>query len=80
MSVRRGNLTFRCFFSDEGVYSNRHHWGEFVMKIRAVVEYDAETQGYAVYCPELPGCASAGDTEEDALETIREAILLYLKP
>jgi len=50
------------------------------MKIRAIVEYDAETRSYAAYCPELPGCASAGDTEEEALENIKEAISLYLEP
>lgn len=50
------------------------------MKLRAVVEYDKETESYAVYCPELPGCASAGDTEEEALENIKEAIGLYLEP
>ncbi|MBI4216957.1 MAG: type II toxin-antitoxin system HicB family antitoxin [Chloroflexi bacterium] len=50
------------------------------MKLRVVVEYDAEVGSYAVYCPELPGCTSAGDTEEEALENIKEAIALYLEP
>ena len=50
------------------------------MKIRVVVEYDEETKSYAVYCPELPGCASAGDTQDGALENIKEAIALYLEP
>ena len=50
------------------------------MKIRAIIEYDAETQSYAVYCPELPGCASAGGSEEEVLENIKEAIALYLEP
>lgn len=50
------------------------------MKFRAVVEYDREVDSYAVYCPELPGYASAGDTEEEALLNIREAIALYLEP
>jgi predicted RNase H-like HicB family nuclease len=50
------------------------------MKLRVVVEYDPEVKSYAVYCPELPGCASAGDTEEEALENIKEAIALYLEP
>ncbi len=50
------------------------------MKLRAVVEYDPKTKSYAVYCPELPGCASAGDTEEEALENIKEAIALYIEP
>ncbi len=50
------------------------------MKVRAVVEYDPETKSYAVFCPELPGCASAGDTEDKALENIKGAIALYLEP
>ncbi len=50
------------------------------MRLRAVVEYDNEADGYAVYCPELPGCTSAGDTQEEALENIKEAIALYLEP
>jgi predicted RNase H-like HicB family nuclease len=28
----------------------------------------------------LPGCCSAGDTEEEALKNAREAIVLYLEP
>ncbi|MBM4406150.1 MAG: type II toxin-antitoxin system HicB family antitoxin [Chloroflexi bacterium] len=50
------------------------------MKFRAVVEFDPETKSYGVYCPELPGCASAGDTEQEALANIKEAIALYLEP
>lgn len=50
------------------------------MKFRVVIEYDPETGGYAAYCPELPGCCSAGDTEEEALANAREAIALFLEP
>ena len=50
------------------------------MKFRVVVEYDSETKGYAAYCPELPGCCSAGDTEKEALENAKEAISLFLEP
>lgn len=50
------------------------------MKFRIVLEYDPETKSYAAYCPELPGCCSAGDTEEEALENVKEAISLYLEP
>ena len=50
------------------------------MKVRVVIEYDAEAGSYAAYCPELPGCASAGETENEALENVREAIELYLEP
>jgi len=50
------------------------------MQWRIIVERDSETGDYAVWCPELPGCASAGTTREEALESIREAIELYLQP
>jgi predicted RNase H-like HicB family nuclease len=50
------------------------------MKFRVVVEYDAKTRSYGAYCPELPGCASAGDAEKEVLENIKEAIALYLEP
>lgn len=50
------------------------------MKWRVVLEPDLETGEWAVWCPELPGCISAGETEAEALENIREAIELYLQP
>ena len=50
------------------------------MKWRVILERDPETEDRAVWCPELPGCTSAGITEDEALENIREAIELYLKP
>ncbi len=49
-------------------------------KWRVVLEQDSETGDWAAWCPELPGCTSAGTTEEEALENIREAIALYLQP
>jgi len=50
------------------------------MKWRVVLEQDSETGDWAVWCPELPGCTSAGETEEEALANIRETIELYLEP
>lgn len=50
------------------------------MKWRVILEQDRETGDWGIWCPELPGCASAGETEEEALENIREAIELYLEP
>ena len=49
------------------------------MKWRVILEWDGETRDWAVWCPELPGCTSAGETEDEALEGIREAIALYLE-
>ena len=48
------------------------------MTVRVVLERDSETGDYSAVCPELPGCASAGETEEEARTNIREAIGLYL--
>jgi len=50
------------------------------MKWRVILEKDAETGDWAVWRPELPGCASAGQTKKEALENIKEAIELYLEP
>jgi len=50
------------------------------MKFRVVLEYDTVAKSYSAVCPELPGCASAGDTEEEAHQNIEEGIRLYLKP
>ncbi len=35
-------------------------------------------EGYSVSCPVLPGCWSQGETEEDALKNIKDAIEEYL--
>jgi predicted RNase H-like HicB family nuclease len=50
------------------------------MTFRVVLEHDPETDDYSAVCPELPGCASAGESEEEARANIREAIELYLTP
>ena len=49
------------------------------MKFRVILE-PSEEGGYAVIVPCLPGCVSEGDTREEALKNIREAIELYLEP
>jgi predicted RNase H-like HicB family nuclease len=45
---------------------------------RAVLEFDPVAQSYSAVCPEWPGCASAGETEEEARQNVEEAIRLYL--
>ncbi len=40
---------------------------------------DEEVGGYIVSCPSLPGCFSQGDTIEEALENIKEAIQACLE-
>ena len=41
------------------------------MKLRLVVEQDLQTGRFSAVFPELPGCASAGDTEAEALTNAR---------
>jgi predicted RNase H-like HicB family nuclease len=49
------------------------------MKLRVVLE-PSEEGGFTAYVPSLPGCISEGDTREEALNNLREAIELYLEP
>jgi len=46
------------------------------MTYKVVVTHTDE--GYSVGCPELPGCWSEGETEEEAISNIRDAIQEYL--
>lgn len=49
------------------------------MNIKVILEED-EDGGYVVYAPSLNGCISQGDTKDEALINIKEAIELYLEP
>ena len=49
------------------------------MKLNVVFE-PSDEGGYTVFVPSLPGCISEGDTKEEALKNIKEAIELYLEP
>ena len=51
---------------------------------KKILLYDAvfekeEDGGYSVWIPDLPGCASQGDSLEQAIENIKEAAELYLE-
>lgn len=43
----------------------------------AVIEKDK--YGYYAFCPELQGCYTQGDTYEEALENIKDAIRLHIE-
>jgi len=49
------------------------------MKEYEVFLEEAEEGGYVVTCPALPGCISEGETREEALENIKDAIQGYLE-
>ena len=46
--------------------------------MKYTVELIQSEEGFAVGCPDLPGCWSQGATEEEALENIKLAITDYL--
>ena len=47
------------------------------MRVQVVLE-PSDEGGFTVYVPSLPGCISEGETVDQALANIREAIELYL--
>lgn len=50
-----------------------------VKKYAVILHSDTEDGGYWIECPSLPGCASQGDTVEEALEMIKDAIEGHLQ-
>lgn len=49
------------------------------MKLRVVLE-PSDEGGFTAIVPSLPGCLSEGDTREEALANVQDAIRLYLEP
>ena len=47
------------------------------MIYRVVIE-KGEDFGYVVHCPAIPGCHSQGNTVEEAIENIKDAIMACL--
>lgn len=50
------------------------------MIVRAVIEFDVETQSFSATCPELSFVSSCGMTKEEAIKNLQEAIVLMLEP
>ena len=47
--------------------------------MKYTIELKETDEGYAVWVPGLPGCWSQGQTREEAIKNIRDAIGLYLE-
>ena len=50
------------------------------MKFRLLIEFDSQAKRWSAVFPELPGCATAGDTEAEAVENAKEALSLWFEP
>ncbi len=51
----------------------------FKREFKVILHPDLEDRGYWVECPELPGCSSQGDSVEEALDMIKDAIKGHLE-
>lgn len=51
---------------------------EVLVRYTVVLEREPDG-GFVVSVPALPGCVSQGDTREEALQNIRQAIELYVE-
>lgn len=49
------------------------------LKFDVVIMEDEEAGGYVAFVPALPGCHTQGDTIDEVLNNVKEAILLYLE-
>ena len=50
------------------------------MVVRAILEWDDEAQSYAATCPELNFVSSFGESRDEAIANLKEAIALMLEP
>ena len=48
-------------------------------KYRFSVVIEKDSEGYFAFCPELQGCYTQGDTYEEALKNIEDAIQLHIE-
>src|SRR5262245_48071245 len=71
----RGDNEVPCSDRIEALFSG----ARYSMKLQIVLE-PSDEGGFTATVPALPGCISEGNTREEALRNIEEAIRLYLEP
>ena len=49
------------------------------MSAEYIVVVEQSESGFGAYVPDLPGCVAVGETREETLDLIREAIELHLQ-
>lgn len=54
-------------------------WGGNEMSYKVSIVLEKDEYGYYAYCPELEGCQTQGDSIEELMVNIKEAIELYLE-
>ena len=80
MSIAIGEIIEELRGEVEKISSERKYKVKVMTRSYEVVLHpDLEDGGFWVECPELPGCASQGDTVEEALDMIKDAIYGHLE-
>ena len=74
--MRRGSATAK---EEEFAVPEKWFWGDPMKTYRFSVVVERDEDGYFAYCPELQGCYTQGETYEDALGNIRDAIRLHVE-
>lgn len=55
-----------------------YYFDDIISNMRQVLIYKGDNGMWVAECPSLPGCLSQGETREEAIENIREAIKAYI--
>jgi predicted RNase H-like HicB family nuclease len=50
-----------------------------MLQIRLPIVVESDGDGYFVFCPALQGCYSQGETYQEAVENIEDAIRLHIE-
>jgi predicted RNase H-like HicB family nuclease len=80
MSIAIGEIIEELRGEVEKISSERRYKVKVMTRSYEVILHpDLEDGGFWVECPELPGCASQGDTVEEALDMIKDAIYGHLE-
>jgi predicted RNase H-like HicB family nuclease len=88
-TLKKGQLVFAIALGDlieelKGRVIDLEKERRYTVTVRAhkypvILRADIEDGGYWVECPSLPGCASQGDTVEEALDMAKDAIKGHLE-
>jgi predicted RNase H-like HicB family nuclease len=60
------------------IFETKRQKGFNMKSYRMSVVVEKDKDGYFVFCPELQGCYTQGDTYEEAIENIEDAIRLHI--
>jgi predicted RNase H-like HicB family nuclease len=66
-------------FSNQIVAEGRWAYNSGMKQVTLPIIIEADSDGYFVSCPPLQGCYSQGDTYEEAIENIKDAIRLHIE-